>query len=264
MMLALSPRRCGLLLALSIISILARAQSPAIPPAPSTDKRPVTDVYQGVKVVDDYRWLEDWGEASVKQWSAAQNIRSCLGHHDLHDGLAVAGAGNRACFGVGIAAAADQRRIADATGKLAAGSSGRGSGEEPAIFVHGYGTDSALLMSAVKRGGVPVDFAAGPSLAFGFGDEFFGCAQGYALFVSEALGAIRDEHHVWATFKNLAGEADGIADVLQRRCGAGAERKAVHDDGVALNPAVQIEMRTIAGVEYGIIFQDYDGGFDGV
>src|SRR5215470_6575296 len=42
---------------------------------PATPKRPVTDKYHGVKVVDDYRWLEDWDNPEVKQWSAAENAR---------------------------------------------------------------------------------------------------------------------------------------------------------------------------------------------
>jgi prolyl oligopeptidase len=34
------------------------------------------DTYQGVRVVDDYRWLEDWSDPAVKQWSAAENTRT--------------------------------------------------------------------------------------------------------------------------------------------------------------------------------------------
>jgi prolyl oligopeptidase len=33
----------------------------------------VTDIYHGVKVVDDYRWLEDFHDPQVKQWAADQN-----------------------------------------------------------------------------------------------------------------------------------------------------------------------------------------------
>lgn len=40
---------------------------------PSTTRLPVADEYHGAKVVDDYRWLEDWNDARVKEWSEAQN-----------------------------------------------------------------------------------------------------------------------------------------------------------------------------------------------
>jgi prolyl oligopeptidase len=40
---------------------------------PPTPKRPVTEVFHGVSVVDDYRWLEDDASAEVKDWVAAQN-----------------------------------------------------------------------------------------------------------------------------------------------------------------------------------------------
>ena len=44
--------------------------------APSTEKKPVTDEYHGVKVVDDYRWLEESGSPTVKAWTEAQNKHS--------------------------------------------------------------------------------------------------------------------------------------------------------------------------------------------
>jgi prolyl oligopeptidase len=40
---------------------------------PSTEKKPVTDEYHGVQVVDEFRWLEDGDSAAVKAWTAAQN-----------------------------------------------------------------------------------------------------------------------------------------------------------------------------------------------
>src|ERR1700758_1540786 len=52
------------------------AQSPPVSKLPATPKRPVTDDYQGIKVTDDYRWLENWGDPQTKQWSAAENARS--------------------------------------------------------------------------------------------------------------------------------------------------------------------------------------------
>jgi prolyl oligopeptidase len=43
---------------------------------PDTPKIPVTDTYHGVRVVDDYRWLENGDAAKVKAWSEAQNARA--------------------------------------------------------------------------------------------------------------------------------------------------------------------------------------------
>jgi prolyl oligopeptidase len=77
----LSPMRllaCALLMAAS-----ARAQTPGPPPA--TPKKPVVDEYHGVKVTDDYRWLENWEDPAVRAWSDAQNQRT----RAYLDGLAV-------------------------------------------------------------------------------------------------------------------------------------------------------------------------------
>ena len=40
---------------------------------PVTEKRPTTDAYHGVPVIDDYRWLENWDDPAVKSWSETQN-----------------------------------------------------------------------------------------------------------------------------------------------------------------------------------------------
>src|SRR6266403_783228 len=45
---------------------------------------------------------------------------------------------------------------------------------------------------------------------------------------------------------------------------ADAKRCAVHDDGVAFDAAVKIEVRAVTGVEDGGVFENDDGGFDGV
>src|SRR5438270_13478707 len=39
---------------------------------PATPQRPVTEVYHGVAVTDDYRWLEDPANPEVKAWVAQQ------------------------------------------------------------------------------------------------------------------------------------------------------------------------------------------------
>ncbi|HZJ66997.1 MAG TPA: hypothetical protein VFD36_26005, partial [Kofleriaceae bacterium] len=54
----------------------ATATPPAAPATnayPATDRRPVTDTYGNVKIVDDYRWLEDAKDPAVQAWTAAQN-----------------------------------------------------------------------------------------------------------------------------------------------------------------------------------------------
>jgi len=65
-----------LLVFLSALVAYSLAQTPAVPKPPATPKHPVTDEYQGVKVTDDYRWLENWDDPAVKQWSAAENART--------------------------------------------------------------------------------------------------------------------------------------------------------------------------------------------
>ncbi len=43
---------------------------------PATPKKPVIDTYNTVKVTDDYRWLENFDDPAVKQWTAGQNAAS--------------------------------------------------------------------------------------------------------------------------------------------------------------------------------------------
>ena len=64
----LAPR--SLCFALGAVSALAFAAGPVYPPAA---KRPVTDTYHGMTVVDEYRWLEDDSSPEVKRWVAEQN-----------------------------------------------------------------------------------------------------------------------------------------------------------------------------------------------
>ena len=45
--------------------------STSVPPV--APKKPVTDVYQGVSVTDDYRWLENYSDPAVRAWSDGQN-----------------------------------------------------------------------------------------------------------------------------------------------------------------------------------------------
>ena len=53
-----------------------RAGVPEVEPAPSTGKQPVTDLYHGVTVQDDFRWLEQLNDPKVKAWAESQNARA--------------------------------------------------------------------------------------------------------------------------------------------------------------------------------------------
>jgi prolyl oligopeptidase len=46
------------------------------PEYPKTERKPVTDEYYGMKVVDDYRWLDNLSDPAVRQWNNEQNAFS--------------------------------------------------------------------------------------------------------------------------------------------------------------------------------------------
>jgi prolyl oligopeptidase len=52
--------------------ITAQGQMTA-PPLPATPKRPVVDEYHGVKVTDDYRWLENGKSPETMAWTQAED-----------------------------------------------------------------------------------------------------------------------------------------------------------------------------------------------
>jgi len=59
-------------LAISISSCNANREG-AASPFPATKKMPITDKYYGIKVTDDYRWLDDLRDPGVRQWNDEQN-----------------------------------------------------------------------------------------------------------------------------------------------------------------------------------------------
>ena len=73
MYLSRSLRTC---FSLCVLTLGTYAQNPSIPRQPDTPRHPVTDEYQGTKITDDYRWLENWDDPAVKQWSSAENTRT--------------------------------------------------------------------------------------------------------------------------------------------------------------------------------------------
>src|SRR5271169_3931233 len=69
-------RRRALLAALLLFPAIAVAWQTAVPPLPSAPKHPVVDDYNGVKVTDDYRWLEDSKSPQVVAWTQAENAHA--------------------------------------------------------------------------------------------------------------------------------------------------------------------------------------------
>src|SRR5712672_2402965 len=56
--------------------IVALLNLSAAEPLPQMPKKPVTDEYHGVKVEDNYQWLEQDDDPAVKAWSDAQSRRT--------------------------------------------------------------------------------------------------------------------------------------------------------------------------------------------
>jgi len=193
-----------------------------------------------------------------------EKIAGRFREHDFHDGFAVTGGGDGSGFVIGVTTTTDEGRIADPAGEFAAGAAGGGGGIQAAVLVESDGADGSLLVATMMFGGVGILAAAFPGSALRGGDKFVGSAEGHALLVSKAFGAGRNKHHVGTFFEHHARGLDGIFDAMESGDGTGAKRGGVHDDGVAFNVAVEIEMRAVAGIEDGIVFEDHDGGFDGV
>jgi prolyl oligopeptidase len=68
-----------------VIAPVAFAQLPVV----TTAREPVTNVYHGVTVVDDYQWLEDATNPAVVDWTRQQNerTRSYFNRLKFHEGL---------------------------------------------------------------------------------------------------------------------------------------------------------------------------------
>ena len=62
--------------AIAIATLLAATASVLALDIPATPKQPVTNAYFATPVVDDYIWLENFDDAPVKTWNAAENKAS--------------------------------------------------------------------------------------------------------------------------------------------------------------------------------------------
>ncbi len=59
-----------------LIAVITAGCSHSSERSPATEKKPVTDVFYGIKVTDDYRWLDNLNDPAVRAWNDAQNAYS--------------------------------------------------------------------------------------------------------------------------------------------------------------------------------------------
>src|SRR5437764_60256 len=64
------------LVSAGVVCTMALLNLSGAEPLQQTPKKPVTDEYQGVKVEDNYQWLEQDDDPAVKAWSDAQSRRT--------------------------------------------------------------------------------------------------------------------------------------------------------------------------------------------
>jgi hypothetical protein len=190
-----------------------------------------------------------------------QKINRHLGHHDFHDTFAVACAGDASGFGISVAATTNKRGIAHAPREFAAGAAGGCSGDEISIPVERDGTDRAELVAEMIFGSVRVFEATMPGRALTVEDELVGRAERDAIFGGESFSASGDQHHVLAFFEDEPRETNRIAHAFDGSDRTGLESRAIHDDSVELDAAFEVQVRTDAGVERRIVFEDDDGRF---
>jgi prolyl oligopeptidase len=85
--------KAWILLLLLTASSLALAFADELLPVPPTPKKPVINIYHGVKVEDDYQWLENWDDPTVRAWSDVENnrarafLRALPGRQQIRDRL---------------------------------------------------------------------------------------------------------------------------------------------------------------------------------
>ena len=82
--------RSLILLAILVATIAPlSAAAPETTPPPATRMESVTDKYHGISITEQYRWLEDWSDATVKAWSDSQNAHTRAYLDGLRDRLAI-------------------------------------------------------------------------------------------------------------------------------------------------------------------------------
>src|SRR5271156_5552653 len=169
-----------------------------------------------------------------------KKIDGHLRHHNFHDAFAVSGAGDAASFRVGITAAADERRIADASREFTASAASGGARGEISVAIDCHGAYRTVFVADVMFSGMRIFEAPAPGHAFALVHEFFGGAHRYTVFVGEFFRAGSNEHHVFTFFQDAARKANWVAHAFNSSDRPGFQRGAVHDDGIELDTTIAI------------------------
>jgi SH3-like domain-containing protein len=80
----------------------------------------------------------------------------------------------------------------------------------------------------------------------------------------EPLRTFTNKVDMWRLLKDKAGGLNGVTQALDAGDAAGFHAAAVHEERVELDAAVGGEKAAAASVEGGVIFEDGDGGFNGI
>src|SRR5580704_16497452 len=192
-------------------------------------------------------------------------IRRPLREHQLHDGLAPSGGGSGRAEIVGIAAAADQRRVAETARSFIERAPGRGRSRDIAVAIERDSSDRI-----VRDGGSEQIVAAG----YGLGlictqaldlpgdDQIFVAAESHAVLGGKALGTLRDKIDVRTVAKNFPGGTNRIAQALDATDAPAAQRPAVHDKSVKLHLAIAVQETAAASVKRLVVFKNDNGFFN--
>ena len=205
------------------------------------------------------------------------------GYGEADEVFAGSGGGDGAGLVGGVGSGSDDGRVADAIPAFCGQASGGGSGGDVALLVEGDDAYCSIfvVVGRLEEGGLTCGFRRrsggagrdGQVFLLEFFDEIlparFGEEEALRLLLEadvsgEGVCSGADHHYVFRFVHDGAGEGDGMAGVLDVGDGSGLHGGSVHDGGVHLIGAVGGEDGAASGVEERIVFEDFDGGLDGV
>jgi hypothetical protein len=259
-----APDHCG--------SIVSQAEAPV-----GTEKDDASVAAETIEEVGDGFAGREFGRRSC-----GDSVGSPLAEDELHDGLSPAGEGDGGREIVSIAAAADERGVADPARRLVERASRRGAGGEIAVGIKGNGADGVVgregglksgLGTFVIAEGVSCEglvgeagclprLCASEALPFAIEDQLAVLDKGNAVGSREFFCSGTDEVDVGTLFENDSRGFDWIAEALDAGHAAGLHTAAIHEQRVELHAAIGGEEAAEARVEGGIVFKHDDGGFD--